>query len=53
MKSNKNFYNAITQNICFIKGSQRYDVYLHDKNKAHLNWPNQDRISIIIECNMI
>ena len=30
-------YNAITQNICFVKGSLKYDVYLRDKNKAHLN----------------
>ena len=30
-------YNAITQNICFVKGSHKYDVYLRDKNKAHLN----------------
>ena len=25
-----------------------YDVYLRDKNKAHLNGPNKDRISIFI-----
>ena len=29
--------NAITQNICFVKGSHKYDVFLRDKNKAHLN----------------
>ena len=28
-------YNAITQNICFVKGSHKY--YLRNKNKAHLN----------------
>ena len=44
-------YNAITQNICFVKGSHKYDVYLRDKNKEHLNWPNKDRISIFIERN--
>ena len=37
------FYNAITQNTCFVKGSYKYDVYLRDKIKAHLNWPNKER----------
>ena len=46
-------YNAIKQNICFVKGSHKYDVYLHYKNKAHLNWPNIDRNSIFIEHNVI
>ena len=48
-------YNAITQNICFIVGSHKYDVYLRDKNtcKVHLNWPNKDCISIFIERNVI
>ena len=46
-------YNAITQTICFEKRSHKYDVYLRDKNKAHLNWPNKDRISIFIERNVI
>ena len=41
-------YNAITQDNCFVKGSHKYDVYLRDKHKAHLNWPNKDRISIFI-----
>ena len=35
-------FNAITQNICFLKWLQKYDVYLRDKNKAHLKWPNKD-----------
>ena len=26
-------YNAITQNICSVKGSHKYDVYMRDKNK--------------------
>ena len=50
---NKNIYNAITQNICFVKGSHKYDIYLGDKNKAHLNWPNKGCISIFIERNVI
>ena len=33
---NKKVYNAITQNICFVKGSHKHDVYLCDKNKAQL-----------------
>ena len=41
------------QNICFVKGSHKYDVYLRDKNKAHLNWPNKDPISIFIKRNVI
>ena len=36
-RENNYVYNAITQHICFVKGSQKYDVYLRDKNKAHLN----------------
>ena len=31
------FYNAITPNNCFVKGSHKYDVYLVEENKAHLN----------------
>ena len=31
-----NFYNAITPNNCFVKGSHKYDVYLGEENKAHL-----------------
>ena len=48
-------YNAITQNICFIVGLHKYDVYLRNKNtcKVHLNWPNKDCISIFIERNVI
>ena len=30
-------YNAITPNNCFVKGSHKYDVYLVEENKAHLN----------------
>ena len=33
----KTFYNALTQNNCFVRGLHKYDVYLHDKHKAHLN----------------
>ena len=40
----KSFYKLNTQNNCFLKESHKYDVYLFDKNKAHLNWPNKDRI---------
>ena len=32
------FYNAVTQNNCFVKGSRKYDVYLRDKNKTDVNW---------------
>ena len=48
-------YNAITQNNCFVKGSHKYwyDIYFINKNKAHLNWPNKDRISILMQRNMI
>ena len=35
-------YNAFTQNNCFVKGSHKYDEYLHGKHTAHLNWPNKD-----------
>ena len=35
--NNSNIYNAITQNNCFVKGFHKYDVYLVDENKAHLN----------------
>ena len=28
-----NFYNTITLNIYFVKGSHKYDVYWRDKNK--------------------
>ena len=42
------FYNAITQNNCFVKGSHIYDVYLLYKNNTHLNWLNKDRISILM-----
>ena len=31
-------YNAMTQSNCFIKGSHKYDIYLADKNKAHINF---------------
>ena len=48
LKSNFKFYNAITQNNCFIKGSHKYDVYLVEENKAHLNGPNKDRIVILV-----
>ena len=30
-------YNAITPNNCVVKGSHKYDVYLVEENKAHLN----------------
>ena len=49
----KCIYNAITQNICLVKGLHKYDVYLSDKNKAYLNWSNKDRITIFIEHNVI
>ena len=42
-------YNAITHKAI----THKYAVYLRDKNKAHLNWPNKDRISIFIERNVI
>ena len=38
-------YHAITQNNCFVKGSHKYDIYLVVENKAHLSWPNKDRIA--------
>ena len=41
-------YNAITPNNCFVKGSHKYDVYLVEENKAHLNWPNKDRIESLV-----
>ena len=44
-------YNAMTQNKCIVKGSHKYDVYLFDK--AHINLPNKDQISIMIYCNVI
>ena len=47
------YYNATTQNNCFVKGSHKCDVYLRDKHKAHVNWPNKDRISIFIYRNVI
>ena len=43
-----NFYNAITPNNCFVKGSYKYDVYLVEENKAHLNLPIKDRIAILV-----
>ena len=43
---NNAFYIAITQNNFFVKGSHKYDVYLVEETKAHLNWPNKDRIAI-------
>ena len=46
-------YNAMTQNNCFVKGPHKYGVYLFDENKTHANWPNKDRISILIKRNMI
>ena len=49
----KVLYNAITQNNCFVKGSHKYNVYLVEENKAHLNWPNKDRITIWVYCNAI
>ena len=36
------FYNAVTLKKCFVKGSHKYDVYLVEENKAHLNWPYCD-----------
>ena len=47
-KEHKYIYNAVRQNNCFVKGSLKYDVYLFDKNKSHVNWPNKDRISILM-----
>ena len=43
---NHNMYNAITQNNCFVKGSHKYDVYLAEKNKGHVNWPYKN-------CNLL
>ena len=34
-KSPTAFYNAVTLNICFIKGSHKYAIYWRDKNKKH------------------
>ena len=47
------FYNAITQNNCFVKGSHKYDVYLVEENKAHINWPNKVRIAILVKRNVM
>ena len=41
------FYNAITQNNCLVKGPHKYDVYMVEEKKTHLNWPNKDRIAIL------
>ena len=41
-------YNAVAPNNCFIKGSHKYDVYLVEENKVLLNWPNKDRIAILV-----
>ena len=41
-------YNAITQNNYFVKVSHKYDIYLVEENKEHLNWPNKDRIAILV-----
>ena len=30
-------YNTMTQNVCFIKGSHKYDIYSFEENKAHIN----------------
>ena len=43
------FYNAITPNNCFVMGSHKYDVYLVEENKTHLNWPNKDRSVCVAE----
>ena len=45
---NKSFYYAITKNNCFVKFLHKYDVYLVEENKAHLNWPNKDPIAILV-----
>ena len=36
-QKHKDFYNVMTHNNCFVKGSHKYDVYLFNKNKAHVN----------------
>ena len=35
----------MTENNYFVKGLPIYDVYLFDKNKAHINWPNKDDLT--------
>ena len=38
VESEYHFYNAITQNNCFVKGLHKYDVCLvEEKKKTHLN----------------
>ena len=37
MVKHNHFYNAITPKNCFVKRSHKYDVYLVEENKAHLN----------------
>ena len=34
---NNVIYNAMTQNNWFIMGSHKYDVYLFEEKKAHVN----------------
>ena len=41
-------YNAVTQNNRLVKRSHKYDVYVLDKNKEHLSWPNKDHTSIMM-----
>ena len=43
----------MTQTYCFVKELHKYNVYVFDKNKAQVNCPNKDHISILIYRNMI
>ena len=34
-------------------GLHKYDLFLFDENKAHVNWPNKDPIAVLIKRKVI
>ena len=46
-------HTMCTSVFSFIpQGNEKNQQSILNKNKAHLNWPNKDRISIYIERNV-